>query len=146
MLLLYEGRQIYFGPTSYATRYFTDMGYECPARQTTADFLTSLTNPAERIIRPGYEQLVPRSPDEFADQWRMSQQRAALLQDIAAFQLRYPLDGKHVENLKDIRRTQKARFMYAYSHHCHFPANLLHKVRQKSVHNFCAHADPVVHW
>ncbi|KAM0407508.1 hypothetical protein ACHAPD_012178 [Fusarium lateritium] len=111
VLLLYEGRQIYFGPTSYATRYFTDMGYECPARQTTADFLTSLTNPAERIIRPGYEHLVPRSPDEFADQWRMSQQRAALLQDIAAFQLRYPLDGKHVENLKHIRRTQKARFM-----------------------------------
>ncbi|KAJ4116121.1 Multidrug resistance protein [Fusarium equiseti] len=111
VLLLYEGRQIYFGPTSYAARYFTDMGFEFPARQTTADFLTSLTNPAERIVRSGYEHQVPRTPDEFADQWRMSQQRAALLRDIAAFQIQYPLDGKHVEDLKDIRRTQKARFM-----------------------------------
>lgn len=87
------------------------MGFECPSRQTTADFLTSLTNPDERIVRSGFENKVPRSPDEFADEWRMSQERAALLRDIAAFQLEYPLDGKQVENLTGIRRTQKARFM-----------------------------------
>ncbi|KAM0471305.1 hypothetical protein ACHAP7_009078 [Fusarium lateritium] len=111
VLVLYEGRQIYFGPTSQATQYFLNMGFECPPRQTSADFLTSLTNPEERIVRPGYEGRVPRSPEEFADEWRMSPQRAALLRDIAAFQLQYPLGGKHVENLKNIRRTQKARFM-----------------------------------
>lgn len=36
------------------------MGYECPQRQTTADFLTSLTNPAERVVRPGHENRVPK--------------------------------------------------------------------------------------
>jgi ABC-type multidrug transport system ATPase subunit len=111
VLLLYEGRQIFFGPTQQAAQYFIDMGFECPSRQTTADFLTSLTNPDERIVRPGFENKVPRSPDEFADEWRMSQQRAALLRDIAAFQLKYPLDGKQVEKLTSIRRNQKARFM-----------------------------------
>ncbi|KAF5656559.1 putative ABC1 transport [Fusarium heterosporum] len=111
VLVLYEGRQIYFGPTSQGAQYFIDMGFECPPRQTTADFLTSLTNPDERIVRPGYENRVPHSPDEFADEWRMSRHRADLLRDIAAFQLRYPLGGKHVEDLKNIRRTQKARFM-----------------------------------
>jgi hypothetical protein len=35
-------------------------------RQTTADFLTSLTSPAERIVKPGFENMVPRTPDEFA--------------------------------------------------------------------------------
>ncbi|KAF5635813.1 ABC transporter CDR4 [Fusarium sp. NRRL 52700] len=110
VLLLYEGRQIFFGPTKEATKYFTAMGFECPPRQTTADFLTSLTNPDERIVRPGFENKVPRSPDEFADEWRMSQHRALLLSDIAAFEIQYPLDGKQVETLKGIRRTQKAKF------------------------------------
>ncbi|KAG5762970.1 hypothetical protein H9Q72_008935 [Fusarium xylarioides] len=110
VLLLYEGRQIFFGPTSEATQYFTTMGFECPPRQTTADFLTSLTNPDERIVRPGFESKVPRSPDEFADEWRMSQHRALLLNNIAAFEIQYPLDGKQVETLKGIRRTQKAKF------------------------------------
>nr|RBR01087.1 hypothetical protein FVER53263_10580 [Fusarium verticillioides] len=110
VLLLYEGRQIFFGPTSEATQYFTTMGFECPQRQTAADFLTSLTNPDERIVRPGFENKVPRSPDEFADEWRMSQHRASLLNDIAAFEIQYPLDGKQVETLKGIRRVQKAKF------------------------------------
>jgi ATP-binding cassette, subfamily G (WHITE), member 2, PDR len=88
------------------------MGFECPPRQTTADFLTSLTNPDERIIRPGFENRVPRSPEEFADEWRMSQHRALLLSDIAAFEIQYPLDGKQIETLKGIRRAQKARFTY----------------------------------
>ncbi|KAJ4061402.1 Multidrug resistance protein [Fusarium oxysporum] len=110
VLLLYEGRQIFFGPTSEATQYFTAMGFECPPRQTTADFLTSLTNPDERIVRPGFENKVPRSPDEFADEWRMSQHRSSLLSDIAAFEIQYPLDGKQVETLKGIRRAQKAKF------------------------------------
>jgi hypothetical protein len=88
------------------------MGFECPPRQTTADFLTSLTNPDERIVRAGFENKVPRSPDEFADEWRMSQHRASLLNDIAAFEIQYPLDGKQVEALKGIRRAQKAKFTF----------------------------------
>ncbi|KAF5603178.1 ABC transporter CDR4 [Fusarium subglutinans] len=110
VLLLYEGRQIFFGPASEATQYFITMGFECPPRQTTADFLTSLTNPSERIVRPGFENKVPRSPDEFADEWRMSQHRASLLNDIAAFNIQYPLDGKQVETLQGIRRAQKAKY------------------------------------
>ncbi|KAF5975090.1 ABC transporter CDR4 [Fusarium coicis] len=104
------GRQIFFGPTSEAREYFTTMGFECPPRQTTADFLTSLTNADERIVRPGFENKVPRSPDEFAEEWRMSQHRASLLNNIAAFEIQYPLDGKQVETLKGIRRAQKAKF------------------------------------
>ncbi|KAM5368274.1 hypothetical protein ACJZ2D_009640 [Fusarium nematophilum] len=111
VLLLYEGRQIYFGPRKDAKQYFTDMGYHCPPRQTTADFLTSLTNPEERTVQPGFEEKVPRTPDEFADEWRMSRQRAALLRDIAAFQHQYPLDGAEVEKLTNIKRAQKAPFM-----------------------------------
>lgn len=39
------------------------MGFFCPARQTTPDFLTSLTSPKERQARAGFEKQVPRTPD-----------------------------------------------------------------------------------
>ncbi|KAK5632796.1 hypothetical protein RRF57_008510 [Xylaria bambusicola] len=54
--LLYEGRQIYFGEVESAMRYFDELGFENPTRATIADFLTSVTNPVERIIREGYKQ------------------------------------------------------------------------------------------
>lgn len=59
--VLYLGRQIYFGPTNEAKKYFEDMGYICIDRQTTGDFLTSLTSPSERVIKPGFENIVPRT-------------------------------------------------------------------------------------
>ncbi|KAI6951822.1 hypothetical protein KC329_g19327, partial [Hortaea werneckii] len=43
-LVLYEGRQIFFGKTTEARKYFENMGFKCPDRQTDADFLTSMTS------------------------------------------------------------------------------------------------------
>lgn len=88
------------------------MGYHCPSRQTTADFLTSLTNPQERIVEPGFEGRVPRTPDEFADEWRMSSMRASLLGDIAVFENRYPVDGSEAQKLTEIKNIQQAPLMY----------------------------------
>lgn len=80
--LLYEGRQIFFGKTSVAKAFFENMGYACPQRQTTADYLTSLTNPAERIVIAGYEGRVPRSAVDFEDYWKASPEYKALVDDI----------------------------------------------------------------
>ena len=78
-ILLYEGYQIYSGPAHLAKDFFVRMGYKCPARQTTADFLTSLTNPAERTARKGHEHSVPRTAKEFYDYWRASPEYASLV-------------------------------------------------------------------
>ena len=83
------------------------MGYICPPRQTTADFLTSLTSPEERVVAPGYEQMVPRSPDEFAKRWGSSQQRMRLLADIARFEEAYPLAGPQLEQFNKSWRAQQ---------------------------------------
>ncbi|RAL67057.1 hypothetical protein DID88_007837 [Monilinia fructigena] len=80
--VLYEGRQIYFGDINAAKTFFINLGFECPPRQTTADFLTSITSPAERIIRPGYEGKTPYTPDEFAAVWQKSEDRAQLPREI----------------------------------------------------------------
>ncbi|CAN3353253.1 pleiotropic ABC efflux transporter of multiple drugs Cdr1p [Diutina catenulata] len=78
VVLLYEGYQIYFGKAEEAKEYFLNMGWACPQRQTTADYLTSLTNPAEREPLPGFENKVPNTPKEFEAYWRASPEYAAL--------------------------------------------------------------------
>ncbi|KAK3823213.1 MAG: ABC-2 type transporter-domain-containing protein [Benniella sp.] len=72
VILLYEGRCIYFGPANNARQYFIDLGFECPARQTTADFLTAVTDPHERKARKGYEGRVPYTPKQFEDAFKAS--------------------------------------------------------------------------
>ncbi|CAK9439082.1 uncharacterized protein LODBEIA_P33060 [Lodderomyces beijingensis] len=80
--VLYDGYQIYFGPADKAREYFVDMGYECVERQTTADFLTAVTNPAERVVRAGFEHKVPKSAVEFEAYWKRSAEYAALVAEI----------------------------------------------------------------
>ncbi|KAH3918759.1 hypothetical protein HBI56_024090 [Parastagonospora nodorum] len=108
-LVLYEGRQIYFGKTTDAREYFISMGFECPARQTDADFLTSMTSALERVVRPGFENRVPRTPDEFAQRWNESHERAALLAQIEAYEQKYPLGGEYAQKFAESRKAQQAR-------------------------------------
>ncbi|KAF9028125.1 putative ABC transporter [Hymenopellis radicata] len=111
VVVLYEGRQIYFGTTTDAKKFFIDMGFDCPPRQTTADFLTSLTNPAERQARPGFESRVPRTPDEFAKAWTESDDRKRLLQQIDTFERQYPVGGEQLAKFRDSRKKDQAKGM-----------------------------------
>lgn len=109
MIVLYEGRQIYFGRTQNAKDFFINMGFQCPERQTTADFLTSLTSPPERVIRPGFENVVPRTADEFAAVWRSSVEFAQLIVDLEDYYDEYPVGGESVQDFENSRRIQQAR-------------------------------------
>ncbi len=73
-------------------------------RQTTADFLTSITSPAERIVRKGFEGKTPYTPDEFAAAWYKSEDRAQLLGEIEDFNTAYPVGGPQLEKFKESRR------------------------------------------
>jgi ABC-type multidrug transport system ATPase subunit len=109
VLVLYEGRQIYFGRTGHAKKYFVDMGFICPDRQTTADFLTSMTSALERVVKPGFEDRVPRTPDEFAQRWMDSEDRKVLLKAIENYDVRFPIGGESFEQFKQSRRAQQAK-------------------------------------
>ncbi|OKL58610.1 ABC transporter CDR4 [Talaromyces atroroseus] len=108
-IVLYEGREIYFGRADDAKRFFVDMGFYCPPRQTTADFLTSLTSPAEREVRPGFEGRVPNTPDEFVARWRESTERQALIAEIEASQAEHPLGGDKYTKFTESRKMEKAK-------------------------------------
>lgn len=69
VILIAGGRCIYMGPTEEAKQYFENMGFVCPSRATTPDFLTGVAVPAERIIAPGFEGKVPTTPEDFEKRW-----------------------------------------------------------------------------
>ena len=112
VVVLYEGRQIYFGRTSDAKKFFIDMGFVCAERATTGDFLTSLTNAAERVVREGFEDRVPRTPDEFAERWQQSDERARLIQEISDFNKEFPVGGPQLEKFRQSRQASQAKSQY----------------------------------
>ena len=107
--VLYEGRQIYYGPTQEAKKFFMDMGFGSRERQTTADFLTALTNPEERIVRKGYERSVPRTPDDFVSAWKASRQYRKLRQQLDAYDARCPIGGSASKRFAELRKAEQAK-------------------------------------
>lgn len=128
--ILYEGRQIFFGRTFEARAYFEDLGFDCkilrrleplqlaslvltwlspgPERQTTPDFLTSMTSQKERRVRPGFEDKVPRTALEFEERWRISHQHQQLMRQIEAYESKYSLGCEYLDEFVASRRAQQA--------------------------------------
>jgi ABC-type multidrug transport system ATPase subunit/ABC-type multidrug transport system permease subunit len=86
VLLIDQGHCLYFGPADRAKKYFQDLGFDCPARWTTADFLTSVVDPHERSIRPGWEDRIPRSAADFAAVYKKSEASKNNLADMDDFE------------------------------------------------------------
>lgn len=83
--------------------------YECPARQTTPDFLTSMTSPVERRARLGWESRVPRTLDDFAAAWKASREHKALQAEIEQYKIDHPINGPDAEVIRASKRAQQAK-------------------------------------
>lgn len=86
VLLIDAGRCIYQGPANEARQYFIDLGFEAPDRQTTADFLTAVTDPNERKYRTGYEASVPKTPEGLEHAYKSSRFYNSTQHDIQAYE------------------------------------------------------------
>ncbi|KAK2775830.1 hypothetical protein FQN53_002962 [Emmonsiellopsis sp. PD_33] len=106
--VLYEGRQIFFGKKDAAKSYFERLGFVCRPGETTPDFLTSMTSPAERIIRPGFENLTPRTAEDFARQWKLSQEYHELMREIEAYNEEHKFEGENYEKFNLSRKAEKS--------------------------------------
>ncbi|RSL90675.1 hypothetical protein CEP52_014514 [Fusarium oligoseptatum] len=115
VLVLYEGRQIFFGLANEAQPYFEELGFKCPEQQTTADFLTSMTSPSERLIRPGFHGKVPVTADDFAQCWKDSAARARLSIEIEDYLREYSFDGQHHKDFLTSRRIDQSKMTRAKS-------------------------------
>jgi ABC-type multidrug transport system ATPase subunit len=109
--VLYEGRQIYFGPAQAARAFFEKQGWFCPPRQTTGDFLTSVTNADERTAREGMENQVPRTPEDFEQYWQRSPEFKALQDEIQRYHQDFPIDpqGQSAATLRQQKNASQAK-------------------------------------
>jgi ATP-binding cassette subfamily G (WHITE) protein 2 (SNQ2) len=80
---------VYFGPIHLARRYFIDMGYIPANRQTTPDFLVSLTDPLGRTMNDTGLDLrnhpIPQTALEFEEYYKNSEIMKMNLQDIRLY-------------------------------------------------------------
>ena len=72
VLVLDEGKQIYYGPMTQARPFMEDLGFECREGSNVADYLSGVTVPTERRIRPGYENRFPRNADMVLQEYEKS--------------------------------------------------------------------------
>lgn len=86
VLVIDEGRMVYQGPAKEAKAYFENLGYYCPDRQTTADFLTACTDPAERRFRKDFEGVVPKGSVELEKAFRESEAYQRVLRDVEDYE------------------------------------------------------------
>jgi ATP-binding cassette, subfamily G (WHITE), member 2, SNQ2 len=103
VLVIEDGRMIFQGPANLARQYFIDLGFHCPPRQTTADFLTSVGDPNERQFREGMEASTPKTAVELEAAFHKSDIYKATVTEVEE----YERDLKRTD-LCDTREFQQA--------------------------------------
>ncbi|WFC95973.1 hypothetical protein MBRA1_002629 [Malassezia brasiliensis] len=84
VVVLNKGHCVYFGPVGKAVDYFKSIGYLPHNRQTTADFLVSVTDPIGRRLNPDFKE-IPLSPEEQAAAFRSSELGRANQAEVDAY-------------------------------------------------------------
>lgn len=79
VLVLDEGKQMYYGPMAQARPFMEDLGFVCREGSNVADFLSGVTVPTERRVRPGYENRFPRNADMVLAEYDKSPIRAQMV-------------------------------------------------------------------
>ncbi|KAF7594206.1 hypothetical protein BBP40_009910 [Aspergillus hancockii] len=86
VILIEEGKCVFFGRAQSARRYFENLGFDCAPRWTTPDFLLSVTDPQARRVKQGWEDRIPRTAEEFQKIYRKSDFYKAALSDNQDFE------------------------------------------------------------
>lgn len=61
VLVLDEGKEVYYGPMMEARPFMENLGFNCQHGANVADYLTGITVPTERDVRPEFENRFPRN-------------------------------------------------------------------------------------
>ncbi|KAJ1912602.1 ATP-binding cassette transporter snq2 [Mycoemilia scoparia] len=106
VLVLDKGRCLYFGPADHAVEYFDKLGIYKPPRLTTSDFLTGVTQLHERQVKEGYENIAPKTADEFAAAFKASTEYAEAKSEIRSYESR--VENEHPgQNFREIVQESK---------------------------------------
>lgn len=72
VLLLDEGKQVYYGPMKEARPFMENLGFICQHGANIGDFLSGVTVPTERAVRPECENQFPRNADALRAEYEKS--------------------------------------------------------------------------
>jgi ATP-binding cassette subfamily G (WHITE) protein 2 (SNQ2) len=98
VLVLDEGRQIYYGPREGAVPFMEELGFVCDPAANRADFLTSVTVPTERVIAEGYEDRFPRNAEEIQSAYDRSSIKSEMMS-----QCEYPQSPEAKQNTVEFK-------------------------------------------
>lgn len=102
-MLIDEGRCIFQGPAEDAKQYFVELGFYSPERETTADFLTSVTDPGERRFREGFEARAPKTPEDLERAFKISSNYQGILRELQAYE--QELQDSNYADAREFERT-----------------------------------------
>lgn len=86
VMVIDNGRQVYFGPTSQARSYFEGLGFASRPRQTTPDYITGCTDEFEREYRPGRsDHNAPHDAETLQEAFQRSELQQALTSELADY-------------------------------------------------------------
>ncbi|KAM7202534.1 ABC-2 type transporter domain containing protein [Rhypophila sp. PSN 637] len=110
VLVIDEGKQVYFGPTSGARAYFEGLGFLPRPRQTTPDYVTGCTDEFEREYQEGRSaENAPHSPVTLQAAFNQSKFARALEQEMADYKRAVAEEEQKHEDFRIAVREQKRR-------------------------------------
>jgi ABC-type multidrug transport system ATPase subunit len=96
VLVLDEGKTVFYGTREQARPFMEAQGFVCGNGANVADFLTGVTVPSERQIRPEFESRFPRNNVELQEAYRQSDIKAVMERE-----LEYPTTQAATENTEN---------------------------------------------
>eukprot|EP00756_Hemistasia_phaeocysticola_P006888 Hpha_TRINITY_DN14037_c0_g1::TRINITY_DN14037_c0_g1_i1::g.44019::m.44019 len=114
VLILSKGRQLFFGPTAQAERYFKKQGIERPPRRTLPDFLSTVVDAAVQQSTTGFTRAMSaddpvalaneeRFCDNIANRWTESSELDKVRQDLRGTGGVDVLPGSHLQGVSYAR-------------------------------------------
>ncbi|SCV67921.1 BQ2448_42 [Microbotryum intermedium] len=110
ILLIDEGREVYFGPAKEARAYMVSLGFKDQPRSTTADFLTGCTDPNERQLANGRDESnVPSTPEQLEEAFKKSEIHARMKREREEFNHEVERAKARLEDFRQAVLTDKHR-------------------------------------
>ncbi|KAF2208392.1 hypothetical protein CERZMDRAFT_101459 [Cercospora zeae-maydis SCOH1-5] len=101
VMVIAEGRQVFFGPAQEARSYFEGLGFLEKPRQTTPDYLTGCTDEFEREYAVGRSSSdVPSTPDELVEAFEKSKYATLRNEEMVAWRERVKEEQHVYEDFK----------------------------------------------
>ncbi|ORY72886.1 pleiotropic drug resistance ABC transporter [Leucosporidium creatinivorum] len=110
VLLIDEGRQVYFGPACEAREYMMSLGYADLQRQTTADYLTGCTDANERKLAEGRTEAdVPSTPQALEAAFKQSKNYVRMIEERDIFRAHALEDERHARDFREAVAADKGK-------------------------------------